>query len=312
MIDSVFIISFLRSAIRLAVPLGFASMGEGFQERSGSDNIGLEGTMLIGAWAGVIGAYFTGNPWWGLILAITLGMLITGFQSFITTFLHSNEIVTGVAINTLGLGLTSFGYRAFFGISGPAILIPTFKSLEIPLLSKIPIIGPVLFNQPLVVYLMIIVGFFLWFILRKTNWGLHVRAAGEDPWVAEAEGGNVYRIRFICYLLTGVLASSGGAFISLYNVGQFFDGMTAGRGFIALAIVVIGRWNPLGILAASVLFGASEALGLALQARLGGGSAFYLLMIIPFLITMIILPFVSGGKAAPSALGMGYERGKGT
>ncbi len=312
MIDLIFIVSFLRSSIRLAVPLGFASLGEGFLERAGSLNLGLEGLMLIGAWGGVVGSYYTGDPWIGLALGVLLGLIISALQAVIVIFFHTNEVVTGVAINTLGLGLTSYGYRVIFGISGSAVLVPTFKSVSIPVLSQIPIIGPVLFNQPIPVYLMVIVGIIFLLILKKTSWGLDVQASGEDPWITEAEGGNVYKIRYLSYLLTGILAASGGAFISLHNVSQFFDGMTAGRGFIALAIVVIGRWHPIGILGASLLFGASEAFGLALQARLGENAPYQLLMIIPFLITMIILPFASAGKAAPSALGFGYERGKGS
>jgi ABC-type uncharacterized transport system permease subunit len=311
MIDVYFIISFLRSTIRLAVPLGFASLGEGFLERAGNLNLGLEGLMLIGAWAGVVGTHFTQNPWYGLALGVVIGLLLASLQAFIAIYLHADEVVTGVAINTLAAGITSYGYRLLFGISGTAILVPKFENIPIPILSKIPILGPVLFDQPLPFYLLFAAAIVLLFILTKTSWGLVVQAAGEDPWVTEAEGANVYRIRFISYLITGVLASAGGAFISLYNVSQFFDGMVSGRGFIALAIVVIGRWHPLGILAASAIFGLSEALGLALQARIPD-APFYLLLIIPFLITMIILPFASKGKATPSALATGYERGKGS
>jgi len=312
MFDLVFLVSFLRSSVRLAVPLGFAALGEGFLERAGSLNIGLEGIMLAGAWAGMVGAHFTGSPWAGLGLAILLGMAIAALEACVSIYLHSNEVVTGIATNTLGLGLTSYGYRMIFGISGSAIIVPTFKSVPIPFLVDLPIVGPVLFDQPLPFYLMIVAALGLWFILTKMSWGLDVKASGEDPWVTEAEGANVYRTRLLSFLLTGALAASGGAFISLYNVSQFFDGMTSGRGFIALAIVVVGRWHPLGILAASALFGASEALGLALQARLGVKAPYYLLLAVPFLITLIILPLMGGGKGAPAALGTGYERGTGS
>jgi len=311
MFDLVYLVSYLRSTVRLAVPLGFAALGEGFLEQAGSLNIGLEGLMLTGAWAGVIGAHFAGSPWAGLGLAILLGLAIAALEAAVCVHLHCNEVVTGIAINVLGLGLTSYGYRMVFGITGAAAQVPTFRGFPIPLLSDLPIIGPVLFNQPLLLYAMIAAAFGLWLILTKTSWGLDVKASGEDPWVAEAEGANVYRIRFLTFLLAGTLAASGGAFISLHNVSQFFDGMTGGRGFIALAIVVVGRWHPLGILGVSALFGASEALGLALQARLGLKAPYHLLMMVPFLITMIILPLASGRKAAPAALGTGYERGTG-
>jgi ABC-type uncharacterized transport system permease subunit len=311
MISISFIVNFLSSTLRLAIPLGFASLGEGFLERAGSVNLGLEGLMLFGAWGGVVGAHFSGNPWIGLALGISVGIIVAALEAVIVIYLHANEVVVGVAINTLSLGITSYGYRVIFGISGPAVLVPTFQRVSIPVLSKIPILGPVLFNQPLLVYILVIVAVVLLLILKKSSWGLDIRASGEDPWVTEAEGGNVYRIRFLMYLFSGLLAACGGAFISLHNVSQFFDGMTSGRGFIALAIVVIGRWNPLGILAAAVLFGGSEALGLALQAKLGENAPFQLLLIIPFLITMIILPFASSGKSAPTALGLGYTRGKG-
>jgi simple sugar transport system permease protein len=312
MINLSLIVSFLTSTLRLALPLGFASMGEGFLERAGSVNLGLEGLMLFGAWGGVVGSHFSGSPWIGLGFGILVGISIAALEAFIVIYLHANEVVVGVAINTLSLGITSFGYRVIFGISGPAVIVPTFHALSIPLLSKIPILGPVLFNQPLLVYILVVIAIALLLILKKTSWGLDIRSSGEDPWVTEAEGANVYRIRFLAFLLSGILAACGGAFISLYNVSQFFDGMTSGRGFIALAIVVIGRWNPLGILAAAVFFGASEALGLALQAHLGDEKGpFQLLLIIPFLITMIILPFASSGKSAPAALGNGYTRGKG-
>ena len=311
MLDLVYVGNFLRSAFRLAAPLCFPALGEGFLEQSGSLNIGLEGLMLLGAWGGLVGAHMTGSPWIGLLLAMLMGLAIGAIQSLMCIHLHSNEVVTGMAINLLGLGATSYGHRVLFGIGGTHFSVPAFQDLAIPVLSKLPIVGRALFDQPAPFYLMIVVAFALWFVLNKTSWGLDIKAAGEDPWVAEAEGADVYRIRLLTMLLAGMLAAMGGAFITLYNVHVWFDGLTAGRGFIALAIPVIGRWNPLGILVASAVFGASEALGLTLQARLGGSAPFQLLMIIPFLITMLILPRASAGKSGPSALGRGYERGTG-
>jgi general nucleoside transport system permease protein len=307
-----FVVSFLRSAIRMAVPLGLSAMGEGFLERSGVVNIGLEGLMLFGALSGVLATYYSGNPWIGLLAAILIGLLVAALEAGISIFFHADEVVTGISINLLGLGLTSYVYRAIFGTTSQAISVTTFKDFSIPVLSKIPILGPIFFNQPIPMYLTIVAGVILLFILNKTSWGLDIRASGEDPWVAEAEGANAYRIRFICMLVSGALAASGGAFIALYNLNLFFDNMIAGAGFIALAIVVVGRWNPLLILLMSLFFGVTQALGLALQASFGKGAPYYLLLMIPFILTMIILPFASGSKNAPAALSKGYKRGQGT
>lgn len=307
-----FLISFLRSSIRMAVPLGLSGMGEGFLERSGVVNIGLEGLMLFGALSGVLGSHFFGNPWLGLLAAIIVGIFVAALQALICIKFHADEVVTGISINLLGLGLTSYIYREFFGITSKLITVKTFQDVSFPLLVKIPVIGPVFFNQPIPMYLTILIGIVLLLILNKTSWGLDVKASGEDPWVAEAEGANAYRLRFNAMLISGGLAAAGGAFVSLYNLNLFFDNMISGAGFIALAIVVVGRWNPLLILLMSFFFGATQALGLALQAGFGQQAPYYLLLMIPFVLTMIILPIASGGKNAPASLSKGYKRGEGT
>jgi ABC-type uncharacterized transport system permease subunit len=307
-----FFISFLRSSIRMAVPLGLSAMGEGFLERSGVVNIGLEGHMLFGALSGVLATYYSGSPWIGLLTAIVVGILVAALQGLICIFFHADEVVTGISINLLGLGLTSYVYRVFFGISSRAISVNTFQDFKIPLLSKIPIIGPIFFNQPIPMYLTILVGGALLFILNKTSWGLDIKACGEDPWVAEAEGANAYKLRFINMLISGAMAASGGAFVALYNLNLFFDNMISGAGFIALAIVVIGRWNPLVILVMSLFFGATQALGLALQAGFAQQAPYNLLLMIPFILTMIVLPLASGSRNAPASLSKGYKRGQGT
>lgn len=308
----IFLISFLRSSVRMAVPLGLSSMGEGFLERSGIVNIGLEGLMLFGALSGVLGSHFLGNPWLGLLTAIIVGIFVAALQALICIYFHADEVVTGISINLLGLGLTSYVYREFFGITSKLITVNTFQDVNIPLLVKIPVLGPVFFNQPIPMYLTILIGIVLLFILNKTSWGLDIKATGEDPWVAEAEGANAYRLRFINMLISGALAAAGGAFIALYNLNLFFDNMISGAGFIALAIVVVGRWNPMFILLMSFVFGATQALGLALQVRFAQQAPYNLLLMIPFVLTMIILPIVSGSKNAPASLSKGYKRGQGT
>jgi simple sugar transport system permease protein len=307
-----FVISFLRSALRMSIPLGLSAMGEGFLERSGVVNIGLEGLMLFGALSGVLATYYSGNPWMGLLTAIIVGLLVSALEALVCIYFHADEVVTGISINLLGLGLTSYVYRAFFGITSQAITVKTFQDIKIPLLYKIPILGPIFFNQPIPMYLTVAVGFLLLFILTKTSWGLDIRASGEDPWVSEAEGANAYRVRLLCMLVSGMLAASGGAFMALYNLNLFFDNMISGAGFIALAIVVVGRWNPLLILLMSLFFGATEALGLALQAGFAQQAPYNLLLMIPFVLTMIVLPFASGSKNSPAALSKGYKRGEGT
>jgi ABC-type uncharacterized transport system permease subunit len=308
MLNLTYIVNFLRSTIRLGVPLCFPALGEGFLEQSGSLNIGLEGLMLVGAWGGVLGGYMTGSPWVGLGVGVFLGLIIAALEAAVCIYLQADEVVTGAAINLLGLGISSYTYRLVFGVGGEYFTVPGFKSYPIPVLSDLPLIGEVLFVQPIMFYLMILIAVALWFILTRTSWGLDIRAAGEDPWVTEAEGADVYRIRALNMVLGGMLAAAGGAFITLSNVHVWFDNLTAGRGFIALTIPVIGRWNPLGILGGAVLFGATEAFGLALQARLGANAPFQLLLMIPFVITMILFPWASAGRDAPAALGKGYRR----
>ncbi|HMQ51624.1 MAG TPA: ABC transporter permease [Anaerolineae bacterium] len=302
----IFSIDFLTASVRLAMPLATASIGEIISERGGVVNIGLEGMMLAGALGSFVGAYYLNDPWLGLLCGILAGGLVALLHAFVVVTLASDQVVSGVALNIGVLGLTTFIYRAVFGITERPI-IPHFEPWPVPLLSEIPVIGPVLFNQIPLVYLTYGLVVLAGFVLFRTEWGLGLRASGEHPRAAESVGLSVQRLRYESVIACGMLAGLAGSFFTLGQLFTFIEGMTGGRGFIVLAIVIVANWLPARAALVAVVFGGAEAVGLRIQA-LNVGIPYQLALVFPYLLTLLIYAGLVGRTRMPRALGLPYVR----
>jgi simple sugar transport system permease protein len=307
LIEEAFLISLLTAGVRMATPILFAALGEIFAERSGVMNLGLEGIMLMGALGTFAGIYHTGNIWIGVLIgAITAG-LISLPMAFMSITLGINQVVVGLTITLLGTGLSSFLCRTIFGIFGVPPPIEGLKIVEIPVLSQIPILGQILFKHNMLVYLALILVPICGIILFKTTLGLKIRAVGENPQAADTLGINVHHIRYLCVIFGGLMAGLGGAYLTL-DVKVFQDLMTGGRGWIALALVIFGDWNPYKTLIGALIFGCAIALQFKFQAVAGIISP-QIWTMLPYALT--IIAFVGLGRKAstPAALGIPYKRG---
>lgn len=302
-----FMVALLAATVRMAIPVLFGGLGGLYSERSGVVNIGIEGMMLAGALAGVAGSYFTGSPWIGVIFGMVAGGGLALIHAYVTISLRVDQIVSGIAINMLSLGLTSFAFRAMFGITTTPVKVKAFEPLPIPVLSKLPILGEILFQQNILVYLAFLLVPISTFILYRTSIGLSIRSVGEHPKAADTVGINVISLRYKCVLISGLLAGLGGCFLSLGQFNMFVDNMVAGRGFIAVAAVIFGKWNPWGILLASLIFGAADALQIRFQAA-GLGIPYQFLLMLPYLITILAMTGLVGKTTPPAASGKPYAK----
>ncbi|WP_227764915.1 ABC transporter permease [Zhaonella formicivorans] len=305
--NEVFIIGFLTASVRMAAPLLLASLGAIFTARVGIINLALEGIMLVGAFSGFYGAYLTGNPLVGALFGMAGGALTALILGFLAITVGANQTVAGTGINIFALGITSYLLSVAFGIGNRPSAVPSFKEIPIPVLADIPIIGPMLFNHIGLVYLAFLLVPVVWYILFRTPFGLTMRSVGEHPKAVDTLGGNVIRTRYICVIISGILAGLGGAVLSIGQLSVFMENITAGRGYIALAAVTFGKWNPLGVLGASMLFGAADGLQLRLQA-VGLKIPYQFLLMLPYLLTMIALAGLVGKTTPPAAMGKPYSK----
>lgn len=294
----------LQATVRMAAPLTFTAVGETYGERAGVINIGLEGLMLIGAVVAYAVAFASGNIWLGVLAAGLAAMVFGVLFGIVTITLGANQIVAGAALNLVGLGLSSFIYRAFFGTVTDRAIQP-LEAVKIPLLSQIPVLGPVLFEQNLLVYAALLLAPLAALVLNRTMLGLAIRSVGEHPKATATAGLSVIGLRYGAVAFGALLAGVGGAYLSVAYANQFVENMVAGRGFIALAIVVFGRWSPMGALWASLLFGFTFALQLRLQAA-NIQIAYQFLQILPYVATIVAMILLRGQSAQPKALGVPY------
>ena len=295
----------LASTIRNATPLVFAAMGGMFSERSGVVNIALEGLMLISAFAGVAGAFLTGSAWIGLGFALAGGLSFALIHALMCVTFEADQIISGTAINLLALGGTGFLMVEVFGQGGTSPRVPRFDSLGIPLLQDIPLLGPALFDQSLLVYLMYALIPVTFFVVFRTPFGLRLRATGEVPEAVDTAGVSVARMRYYGVGLSGLLAALGGAYLSMGLLSAFTEGMTNGRGFIALAALIFGRWNPIGAAGAALLFGFAQAITFR-----AGQEAIPVefLQMLPYVLTIVVLAGFGGRAIAPAAIGKPYRK----
>lgn len=303
-----FIQSILAATWRMATPILYAAVGEVFSEKAGVINIGLEGVMLIGAFSAYSVAFESGSLWLGLFIAILAGILSGLIFAFFTITIKANQIVVGAAFNMIGMGITGFLYRSMYAVSAVPLGLKTFQSVEIPFLSSIPFLGEVLFNHNIMVYGTLLVVPLATFVLYKTAFGLSIRAVGEHPKAADTVGVNVFRMRYLSVMIGTALAAMGGAFLVLAYADQFVEGVVSGRGFIALAVVVFGRWKPWGAFWSSLLFGIFYALQLRIQTMPDVNIPYQFLQALPYLATLLVLVgFNKRRVQAPKTLGVPYK-----
>jgi simple sugar transport system permease protein len=297
----------LASTVAMATPILLAALGELLVEQSGVINIGIEGSMLAGAFFALAAAYFSGSLALGLLAGIAAAVALNALLALLVVNLAVNQVVAGTALDILALGLTGVFYRRMFGVTGSAFVVRQLGSLALGPLARIPVVGRSLFDQNALVYLAFAMVPMLSLVMSRTRYGLRLRAAGERPETADALGLGVYRLRWEALLVSGVLTGLSGAFLTLAYAGTFVEGMSAGRGFVALAVVILGRWKAWGCAAASVLFGAAMALQFGLQA-LGTAAPYQVLLALPYALTLVVLAGFGGQAQAPSALGEPYVR----
>jgi simple sugar transport system permease protein len=299
----------LQGAIMLSVPLIFGSMSGLLCEKSGVINIAIEGQLLFAAFVSAVVASFFQNTWLGLISAPIAGALVSLILAYFSIRFKVDQVILGFVINVLVLGLTNFFYTT--------LLIPyedkwnmggSFSTIQIPLLSKIPIIGPTLFNQTIIVYLMYAFVIFIQIALFKTRWGLRTRAIGELPVAADSVGIDVNRLRFKNVIIAGLVAGTGGAYFTVGAVGPFSQNMTAGAGFIALACLIFGKWTPRGAIIAALFFGFANNLQGNLSI-IGVPIPSEFMLMVPYVATIIAVSGVVGRVRAPAADGIPYSRG---
>jgi ABC-type uncharacterized transport system permease subunit len=303
------IVLFLESAVRLGVPLALAAMGEAITERAGVINIGLEGSMIAGALGGALGALAFGGGGAGVVAGAAAGGVVALIFAAFAIGLGTDQIITGTAITLGGLGFTGAVYQARFGVTGTALTLPTLAPAPIPVLSDVPFVGSAFFAQAPTAYLAYALAPALWYFLFRTEWGLELRAVGEQPDAAAAAGVRVRRVRFLATIFGGALAGIAGAHLALAHAGTFAENMSAGRGFIAIAVVALGRWNPPFVLIAALLFGAASALQYLLQA-LGLDLPYQLFLALPYLLTLAALAGWIGRARAPAALAVPWPAGR--
>lgn len=298
---------FFQASMRLAIPIMLAAFGGIFSERAGVLNIALDGMMLAGSFVGFTIAVLSGDLWLGVVAGMAAGAALGLVLAFYTVTLSSNQVVVGVAINLLAVGATSFAYRAVFGMGAAQPRVSSFAPVAIPGLADIPILGPLFFHQGLLAYFALALTPVAWLVLSRSALGSRIAAVGEHPAAAETLGISVARTRTLCLAISGLLAGLGGAFLSLSATGVFLDNMTAGRGYIALAILILGRRGPFGALAAALVFGGADALQLRGQ-NLGIGLPYQFFLMLPYVLTIIVLVGFAGRVRAPAALGQPFQR----
>jgi len=299
--------AFLSSTLSMATPILLAALGELMVEESGIVNIGIEGAMLTGAFFALAAAYFSGSILLGLAGGIAAAVAINVIFAALVVNLSVNQVVAGTALDILALGITGVFYRKLFGITGKAFMVRPVPKIPLGPLANIPLLGPVLFDHNALVYFTFALVPMLGYLISRTHYGLRLRAAGERPAAADALGLNVYRIRWQALIASGVLTGLAGAYLTLAYANTFVENISAGRGFVALSVVIVGRWNAWGVCAASVLFGAAMALQFGLQA-LGTMVPYQLFLALPYALTLVVLAGFGGQAAAPSALGEPYRR----
>ncbi|MFN3411426.1 MAG: ABC transporter permease [Exilispira sp.] len=307
---SIFNVELLIGTIRLSTPIILASIGATICEKSGIVNIAMEGIMIIGAFFSTIITLITNNPWLGLIAGILFAMIFSLIHAIATITLHLDHVVSGAVLNIVALGLTRYLMILIVGHPGTTDLIK--KSLgqykfALPFLSKIPVIGSVFFNQTPIVYMTFIIIIVITIFLNKTKTGLHIKAAGEHPLAIETLGISVIKMRYLAVLISGFLCGLAGTYLAIENGTSFTEGMTNGRGFIALAANISGGWNPIGSFLASLLFGFADSLQFKLQASKIINMPSEIFTMFPYILTVVLVAGLVRKSRPPKALSLDFS-----
>jgi simple sugar transport system permease protein len=306
-LDLAFISGLMGATMRMATPIIFAALGEILTERAGVLNLGIEGIMLMGAMTGFLFTYSTGSILFGVFAAACVGMLLGFLMAVLSVNLGLSQHVSGLGITLFATGLAMFIYRLHFGSPTVPPVIQPFKQVALPVLSKIPVIGPGLFTQYTLTYIAWLLVPALSILLYKTTIGLKIRTVGENPVVADTVGVNVTLTRTLCLVAGGALMGIGGAFLTLAHQNMFLIDVIGGRGWVAIAMVIFGNWNPLKAAIGALIFGFLDGLQLRLQS-VGVVLSFHLFLMIPYLLTIIALIGVSRRAAVPAGLLRPYRR----
>ncbi|MBP9676294.1 MAG: ABC transporter permease [Anaerolineaceae bacterium] len=301
------IADFLKLTFLSMVPFALASQGTMLGGRTGVFNVAQEGIMLTGASVGFLVSYLSGNVLIGMLAAMGVGGLFGLLLAYFTTTLKMDQFVIGLALFFIGLGLSSLLPKLVIGVTMVPPLIPTLKDIPIPLLSQIPFIGPILFNQNLLVYFSVLASIILWYVIYRTNLGLRLRSVGENPKAADSLGIDVVRYRYVTSIIGGMFIGLAGAYLPMVYTGTFTDLMTKGRGWLAIALSFFGGWSPIPILFGSLFFAGIEVLSYRFQV---GGSfiPYQFLLMLPYVATIIVMIFTFGKTRVPAFLGQNYDR----
>ncbi len=304
-----FIVSILAGMLRATTPILFAALGELVTERSGVMNMGIEGTMLMGAFVGFLVAHNTGSLWVGVGASLVAGVVMGLIMAVMASTLKVDQVVAGLALNLLSSGITFYWYRvAFQGRDIQNIpTVSTFQTIKLPLLSEIPYLGEFLFSQYALTYLALLMVPATWFFLYRTKYGLQIRCLGENPRVIDMRGVNVTRLQYGAVIFGGMMAGVGGGFLTLVSTGLFVPEITAGRGWLALVMVMAGNWRPLRIMIAALIFGLLDSFQLHVQG-IGGDLPYQVFLALPYIVGIVLL---IGGRIrseAPLSLGIPYSR----
>ena len=300
--------SVLAATLRMSFSLIVPSLGEAVSQRSGVLNIGIEGYMLMGAIISYLTVANTGSLWFGVIMGIIAGAILSLMFAYLSISLKTNQIISGLAIWMLSMGSSSFLFRTL-GITKE---INGFSAVKIPVLSEIPVIGTILFQQNILFYIAILLVVVFSLVMFRTRFGIIIRATGENPLAVDMAGYSVEKMRYISVLICGAMSGFGGAYLVLAVIHRFTENITAGRGFIALCIVILGRWNPWGVLAGSLLFAFVDALQMHLQV-LGVPVPYPLLLMSPYVVTIIVIVGITGiikKVLPPKKLAIPYFKGE--
>ncbi len=302
-----FFVSLLAGTVRLATPILLPALGQVYTQRAGILNLGVEGTMLMGAVGAFSVAAATGNNWLGFVVGILIGMGYSLIMAWLSVTMRANQVIAGIGMNILAGGLAAYIYRLIFGIRALPAKIESFKAIPIPGLSKIPVLGTVLFNHNILVYLTFILVPVTWFILEKTTFGLKIKAVGEHPRAADSKGISVAKIRYLAVLIGGAYAGAGGAFMTIAYLDTFTEKVIGGFGYIAVSVVIFARFLPVRAMWGALLFGLAQALQVRLQAQ-GVGVPSQILLMLPYALTIIALILASKRAEFPSAYTIPYSR----
>lgn len=300
-------VAFLAAALRCAVPVAFAALGAMLAERSGVYNVGLEGSILVGAFAAAAFTFYTGSPWLGVAAGLAAGVVLGLVQALLTVTLRSDQLVAGIAVNLFCAGLTAFLGRVVFGEKPGSTTLAGLAPLALPGLSELPLLGPSLFSLDGLAYLLLVVTCVIAWLVYRTHVGLALRTTGESPRAADSAGVPVHKVRTMAVIASSALAALGGAHLALAQIHIFAENMSGGRGFLALALVILGRWNPWGALLAALFFGLCEAAQLSLQFT-HPTVPYQLFLMLPYLASIAALVGLAGRSRAPEAVGLPYDR----